>query len=92
MEMRMGDSLLGSCSKRDAKEIEPRSPITVSRNITRFEVVVLLVGLALTIVANAVLLRLSLRPLRRLMGTGEDTSGDAAVEAAPAAREGTLPT
>jgi two-component system sensor histidine kinase UhpB len=43
------------------------TPITVSRNITRFEVVVLLTGLALTIVANALLLRLSLRPLRRLM-------------------------
>jgi two-component system sensor histidine kinase UhpB len=43
------------------------TPITVSRNITRFEAVVLLTGLVLTIVANAVLLRLSLRPLRRLM-------------------------
>ncbi len=43
------------------------TPITVSRNVTRFEVIVLLTGLALTIVANAVLLRLSLRPLRRLM-------------------------
>jgi two-component system sensor histidine kinase UhpB len=43
------------------------TPITVSRHVTRFEVVVLLTGLVLTIVANAVLLRLSLRPLRRLM-------------------------
>lgn len=43
------------------------TPVTVSRNVTNYEVVVLLFGLALTIVANAVLLRLSLRPLRRLM-------------------------
>ena len=39
-----------------------------------------------------VILLIFARPLRRLMGTGEDTSGEAAVEAAPAAREGTLPT
>ncbi|MEO8431618.1 MAG: peptide MFS transporter [Acidobacteriota bacterium] len=42
-------------------------------------------------VAGVILLIFS-RPLRRLMGSGEDTSGDSAVEAAPAAREGTLPT
>ena len=43
------------------------TPITVSRHVTSFEVAVLLTGLVLTIVANAVLLRFSLRPLRRLM-------------------------
>jgi two-component system, NarL family, sensor histidine kinase UhpB len=43
------------------------TPVTVSRNVTNFEVTVLLIGLVLTIVANAILLRLSLRPLRRLM-------------------------
>lgn len=43
------------------------TPVTVSRNVTAVEVTVLLIGLVLTIVANAVLLRLSLRPLRRLM-------------------------
>lgn len=43
------------------------TPVTVSRNVTGVEVIVLLVGLVLMIVANAVLLRLSLRPLRRLM-------------------------
>ena len=43
------------------------TPVTVSRNVTNYEVAVLLFGLVLTIVANAVLLRLSLRPLRRLM-------------------------
>jgi two-component system sensor histidine kinase UhpB len=43
------------------------TPVTVSRNVTNYEVGVLLFGLVLTIVANAVLLRLSLRPLRRLM-------------------------
>jgi two-component system, NarL family, sensor histidine kinase UhpB len=43
------------------------TPVTVSRNVTNFEVAVLLSGLVLTIVANAILLRLSLRPLRKLM-------------------------
>ena len=43
------------------------TPVTVSRNVTTVEVMVLLTGLVLTIVANAALLRLSLRPLRRLM-------------------------
>ena len=43
------------------------TPVTVSRNVTKYEVSVLLFGFVLTIVANAVLLRLSLRPLRRLM-------------------------
>jgi two-component system sensor histidine kinase UhpB len=43
------------------------TPVTVSRNVTNFELAVLLLGLGVTIVANAVLLRLSLRPLRRLM-------------------------
>jgi two-component system, NarL family, sensor histidine kinase UhpB len=43
------------------------TPVTVSRNVTTVEVTVLLIGLVLTIVANAVLLRISLRPLRRLM-------------------------
>jgi two-component system sensor histidine kinase UhpB len=43
------------------------TPVTVSRQVTAVEVTVLLIGLVFTIVANAVLLRLSLRPLRRLM-------------------------
>jgi two-component system sensor histidine kinase UhpB len=43
------------------------TPVTISSNVTDVQVAVLLVGLVLSIVANAVLLRLSLRPLRRLM-------------------------
>jgi two-component system sensor histidine kinase UhpB len=43
------------------------TPVTVSRNVTNYEAAVLLFGFVLSIVANAVLLRLSLRPLRRLM-------------------------
>lgn len=43
------------------------TPVTISANVTDVQVAVLLAGLVLSIVANAVLLRLSLRPLRRLM-------------------------
>jgi two-component system sensor histidine kinase UhpB len=43
------------------------TPAEISRNVTDVQVVVLLVSLALSLVANAVLLRFSLRPLRRLM-------------------------
>ncbi len=42
------------------------TPVTVSRHVTHREAVVLLAGLAVMLIANAVLLRLSLRPLRRL--------------------------
>ena len=43
------------------------TPVTISASVTDVQVAILLVGLVLSIVANAVLLRLSLRPLRRLM-------------------------
>ncbi len=43
------------------------TPVTISANVTDVQLAVLLIGLVASIVANAVLLRLSLRPLRRLM-------------------------
>jgi two-component system sensor histidine kinase UhpB len=43
------------------------TPATISANVTDVQVAVLLVALVLSIVANAVLLRFSLRPLSRLM-------------------------
>jgi two-component system, NarL family, sensor histidine kinase UhpB len=42
------------------------TPVTVSRHVTHRELVVLLFGLALMLIANAALLRWSLRPLHRL--------------------------
>jgi two-component system, NarL family, sensor histidine kinase UhpB len=42
------------------------TPLSVSSNTTREQLVVLLVGLAIMLAANAVLLRISLSPLRRL--------------------------